>query len=513
MKNYLHILIITITVFFMVSCEKSDAIIETVIYCEQAYPTRSGETVQLSLNGVTVYCEKINDDYIFQGDILLQSATKGAAYAEGLRWPDNTVYYTINSNLPNKNRVTEAIDEYESVTNLRFVERSKQNDYIEFVYDADGCSSYLGMIGGKQKIRIADWGSKGNVIHEIGHAIGLLHEHSKAGRDSYLNILDQNIISGAEHNFQEFVSSAPNTIGFDWQSIMLYPSLAFSKNGQPTITKKNGETFSSQRKFLSSDDIKLIKVLYPAMPTVETASISDITKNSASCGGHILDDGGYHVYAKGVCWDDSRNPRTTDNKTVNGTGSGSFTSMLTGLMPNTKYYVRAYATNAEGTAYGQEKSFITNNEQIKTIVPSNTCSSAPIMEPYITYNVSIDVGDYDLAPPIENHSYGNTNVRGFWLAFRTISDWGPDHDVKIFNVSNNFDPVFGIRNACTSPYVGHTPNYYGYVDKNGKGGNETSDTNLPGSDSGENLDDIMYVRIYHYIGSETPSISFSIKVE
>ena len=77
MNNYLHILIITITVFFMVSCEKSDAIVETVIYCEQAYPTHSGETVQLSLNGVTVYCEKINDDYIFQGDILLQSATKG----------------------------------------------------------------------------------------------------------------------------------------------------------------------------------------------------------------------------------------------------------------------------------------------------------------------------------------------------------------------------------------------------------------------------------------------------
>jgi len=54
---------------------------------------------------------------------------------------------------------------------------------------------------------------------------------------------------------------------------------------------------------------------------------------------------------------------------------------------------------------------------------------------------------------------------------------------------------------------------YVYVDKNGKGGGETSDTNLPGSDSGVNLDDIMYIRIYHYIGSETPSISFSIKVE
>lgn len=295
---------------------------------------------------------------------------------------------------------------------------------------------------------------------------------------------------------------------------MLYPSLAFSKNGQPTITKKNGETFSSQRKFLSSDDIKLIKLLYPAMPTVETASISDITTNSASCGGHILDDGGYHVYAKGVCWDDSRNPRTTDNKTVNGTGSSSFTSMLTGLMPNTKYYVRAYATNAEGTAYGQEKSFITNNEQIKTIVPSNTSASAPIMEPYTTYRVSINVADYTFAAPIAGRSSGGDHVRGFYLRFRTEPDWydNPYHQVFITNVSSNFDPVFGVKFDMSYDYL-YNKNYQ-YVDSKGKGGDERSFTALYGSNiTPYNSDNIMLIRIYHYYGNETPQITFDIRID
>jgi hypothetical protein len=247
-------------------------------------------------------------------------------------------------------------------------------------------------------------------------------------------------------------------------------------------------------------------------PTVTTNNVSSITQTTATCGGNVTSSGSSTVTARGVCWDTSKNPTRSDSKTTDGSGTGSFTSKLTGLQSNCQYYVRAYATNSEGTSYGDQISFYTKASS-NSITPSNGCSSAPIMEPYITYNVSIDVGDYDLAAPIDNHSYGSANVRGFWLAFRTISDWGADHDVKIFNVSNNFDPVFGIRNACTSPYLGHSPNMYIFVDKNGKGGDETSDTNLPGSDSGENLDDIMYIRIYHYVGSETPSISFSIKVE
>ncbi len=94
-------------------------------------------------------------------------------------------------------------------------------------------------------------------------------------------------------------------------------------------------------------------------PTVTTAAVSDITLISASSGGNVTANGGAAVTARGVCWSASANPTTADNHTEDETGLGSFTSSLTGLTPNTTYHVRAYATNAVGTAYGGEVTFST----------------------------------------------------------------------------------------------------------------------------------------------------------
>ena len=269
--NYGVLISVLIIVCCITSCSPNDSITygnpddPNLVYSEQAYPGSTGEIVQITMSGETITCEKINEEYIFQGDILLQSPTKGAVYAEGNLWPDNIVYYTINSNLPNKERVIQAIEYYHTNTNLTFIQRTNQPNYIEFVYDADGCSSYLGMIGGRQPIRLADWGIKGNVIHEIGHAIGLLHEHSKVGRDQYVTINEENIEEGKLHNFIEYKSSNPNTDGFDFESIMLYSSYAFSKNGQPTIVKKNAQVFTNQRLRMSEDDLEIVNQLYPPL--------------------------------------------------------------------------------------------------------------------------------------------------------------------------------------------------------------------------------------------------------
>jgi uncharacterized protein (TIGR02145 family) len=93
------------------------------------------------------------------------------------------------------------------------------------------------------------------------------------------------------------------------------------------------------------------------LPTVETNSISDITENSAFCGGNVINDGGADVTLRGVCWNTFGNPTTANSKTMNGTGTGSFTSGLYGLSVGTVYYVRAYAINSKGTAYGNQVSF------------------------------------------------------------------------------------------------------------------------------------------------------------
>jgi len=96
-------------------------------------------------------------------------------------------------------------------------------------------------------------------------------------------------------------------------------------------------------------------------PTVTTADVSEIAGETATCGGNVTDDGGVSVTARGVVWGDTSGPTLESNtgKTTDGSGTGTFVSNLTGLTTNTTYYVKAYATNSQGTAYGEEKSFAT----------------------------------------------------------------------------------------------------------------------------------------------------------
>jgi hypothetical protein len=106
-------------------------------------------------------------------------------------------------------------------------------------------------------------------------------------------------------------------------------------------------------------------------PTVTTAPVTNIAALSASSGGNVTDEGGAPVIARGVCWSTFPAPTTADNITSDGTGAGAFTSSLTGLSQLTTYYVRAYATNVYGTAYGQEFQFTTNAVNTPTVTTAN----------------------------------------------------------------------------------------------------------------------------------------------
>jgi uncharacterized protein (TIGR02145 family) len=106
---------------------------------------------------------------------------------------------------------------------------------------------------------------------------------------------------------------------------------------------------------------------HPVLPVLSTGSVSSVTDSSAVCGGDITDDGGSPITARGVCWNQSGSPDTTDQHTFDGTGAGSFSSSLSGLECGTTYHVRAYATNSVGTAYGDE---ITFNSTDCPVVPT-----------------------------------------------------------------------------------------------------------------------------------------------
>jgi uncharacterized protein (TIGR02145 family) len=95
------------------------------------------------------------------------------------------------------------------------------------------------------------------------------------------------------------------------------------------------------------------------LPAITTTDISNKTQTTATSGGNVTSDGGSQITARGVCWSASPDPIVSGSHTTNGSGTGIYVSNLTGLTPNTFYYVRAYATNSVGTSYGNQVMFRT----------------------------------------------------------------------------------------------------------------------------------------------------------
>lgn len=129
-----------------------------------------------------------------------------------------------------------------------------------------------------------------------------------------------------------------------------------------------------------------------ALPQLTTTAITSITKTTAISGGNITNEGGTLVTARGVCWNVASGPTTDNNMTSDGSGSGSFASSITGLTANTLYYVRAYATNAGGTAYGNELTFTTENTTTVPGAPTGVVATAGNAEAIVTFTAPANDG-------------------------------------------------------------------------------------------------------------------------
>ena len=180
-------------------------------------------------------------------------------------WPNRTVPYDIDPELPNPERVTQAIDHWREKTPLRFVERHADN---RFLYPnwvtfkpGRGCSSRVGCRGGQQFVTLGGECAMGNVIHEIGHTVGLFHEQSREDRDQFINIQFDKVVAEFRHNFSQHIVDGTDFGTYDYASIMHYPRNAFSIDGSATIIPKSGADIG-QRDALSEGDIATIRLLY-----------------------------------------------------------------------------------------------------------------------------------------------------------------------------------------------------------------------------------------------------------
>jgi len=142
-----------------------------------------------------------------------------------------------------------------------------------------------------------------------------------------------------------------------------------------------------------------------SMPSVSTASV-EVTLNSAVVEGVVISEGGAKVTTRGVCWSTTHDPTISSLKTEDGAGSGAFSSNLNDLLPNTTYYVRAYATNIEGTSYGNEVTFSTGPATPATLTTSIVIT--------ITGTTAVSGGN------ITNDGGGQITARG--VCWSTIQD-------------------------------------------------------------------------------------------
>ena len=194
-------------------------------------------------------------------------------------WPEGVIPYVLSEEIKNHKENLKDIKQTKAYFEgrwghdipIKLVPRTDQEDYVEFVLSSSptSSSSSIGRQGGKQLIKLA-YRERGagysTVIHEVGHAAGLLHEHQRPDRDMYVNIHDENIVEGKKHNFRmatgSYYERYPKMKGpYDYRSVMHYRKYTFSKDKNlPTITSKTDQEIKKMEFGLfSAGDIAALK--------------------------------------------------------------------------------------------------------------------------------------------------------------------------------------------------------------------------------------------------------------
>lgn len=253
----------------LTSCDKNNDDLAT----NTDQPSQKQELREGQLNGQPITYVRKDGMNFFQGDIVLSdkqlaegtTANKGGASFS--RWPSGKIYYTVASNMGsiNVNKITTAVNEYNTKTNTQWIPRTNQSNYVEFIFGSSSGSdgwAHIGYQGGKQTISLDQYISVGSVIHEMGHTVGLYHEHCRKDRDQYLSIQWGNIQNGQAYNFNIY-SSGTDIGPFNINSVMMYWPTSYSKNGLPTIKRADNTNFTYSRTGFTTGDINTINAMYP----------------------------------------------------------------------------------------------------------------------------------------------------------------------------------------------------------------------------------------------------------
>lgn len=241
---------------------------------------------------------KLVDDMIVEEDF----GTPARGTHQANLWPGGVVPYQFDANVSqlNEDRTVAAMAEWEAVALVEFVPRTGESNYIH-IQSSSVNSSFVGRIGGGQTLNMANWSVKFIIVHELGHALGLVHEQQRTDRDTYVQINTGNIQASALNNFNIQASSS-HFGDYDFESVMHYGDCAFATCPCPssctaiTVLPPN-ESFQNvigQRTRLSNGDAEVMAFLYGAISdcngngNLDTQDVS--TGASPDCNGNDIPD-------------------------------------------------------------------------------------------------------------------------------------------------------------------------------------------------------------------------------
>ena len=208
------------------------------------------------------------------------------------KWPNNTVVYKMgNLTADMRDRFEQAMNEWSSKTNVRFVEHTTQNDYVNIEPTGDACFCGVASLGvqnfqGRRGfLRFGSRAPLSVVIHEIGHTLGFIHEQNRSDRDNVITVNFDNITQGGADQYFKSDASINLTDNLDPLSIMMYSNNTFGNGNGPTMTYRDGSALPRKTGRLSAGDIAGANQAYPGSTGGGDPVVNPPTNPEDACSG------------------------------------------------------------------------------------------------------------------------------------------------------------------------------------------------------------------------------------